>query len=127
MSGCSKQVRTFIQMIDKLVAPRLNKGTINGAGKRLWPSRISKNDAKKNFRVDQGHVHDASGKVYDLILQANKETKSVAVQNFIKKYTCHAKVAKITIDCREGQVSDNEIKAGFLENFEKREREKDFS
>lgn len=127
MSGCAKAVRGFIRRIDNVMTDRLNKGALNGAGKRLWPPRLQKKDAKSEFRFDQGHVYDTSGKVYDIILQPNRESKSPSIQNFIKKRTTHAILAKITVDRTKGNMSTEYFKRELSEDFERRERDGDFS
>src|SRR5271170_6177355 len=126
MSGCKGKVKNFIGLIDQATASRLNKGTLDGAGSRLQPSRTPRNDEDAEFRIDQGHVHDKEGKVYDIVLQANRQAKSEAIKEFVKKNSSHAKLATATIDRTKGDVSAEIIKAKLMADFERREKESDF-
>lgn len=125
MSGCAKSVREFINAINKRIAKRLNNGAVNGMGRRLWPPRTTKNDTNTQFRFDQGHIYGTSRKSYDIILQANREAKSHAVRKFAQKNP-HAILAKMRVNCEEGEVSVKKFKTGLRKDFERRERERNF-
>jgi hypothetical protein len=72
---------------------RILKIAPNRQERRLYPSHTSKHDAKNNFRIDQGGpVHGRPG-VYKVVLQGNKEAKSRACREFIKKYGTHHVIA----------------------------------
>jgi hypothetical protein len=111
MSGCANKVRAFIGKIDTARAARLNQGVPNRDGMRLIPSRTPQNDANSEFRIDRAHVYDAEGKVYDLVLQANRDAKSQSIKDFIKNNTSDAKLASITMDTTECDINAEDLKA----------------
>jgi hypothetical protein len=130
MSGCKKAVKDFISTIDSSVSKKLCKGALNGAGRRLYPSRTPKNDKQTGFRVDQGRVHDKEGTTYDIVLQPNAESTTPAIKGFISKYSTHAKLATMTIDKNENKGKGplaSEIRAALEEDFKRRDEEEDFS
>lgn len=130
MSGCKKGVKDFITTIDSVVSKKLCKGTVNGAGRRLYPSRNPKNDKQNGFRIDQGHVHDKEGTKYDIVVQPNAEASTPAVKEFIAKFSTHAKLATMTIDKSENDgegPSAEAIRIALDEDFKRREAEEDFS
>ena len=129
MSGCKKAVKDFISTIDNSVKSKLFNGISNGVGRRLYPSRTPKNDRAEGFRVDQGHVHNEAGTIYDIVLQPNAEATKPAVKEFIGKYSTHAKLAKTTIDKSENNgkgPSAADIRAALLADFDRRDDEEDF-
>lgn len=82
---------------------RILKIAPNGQGRRLYPSRTSKHDATNNFRIDQGGPVNGRPGVYQVVLQVNKEAKSRACQDFIKKHGTHHVVATAEVS---GQDQD---------------------
>lgn len=130
MSGCKKAVMEFISTIDASVTKKLCKGTLNGAGHRLHPSRTPKNDKKSGFRLDQGHVHDKDGTKYDIVLQPNAEANTAGVKDFVAEHSTHAKLATITFDKNENDgkgPSASAIRIALEADFKRREAEEDFN
>lgn len=130
MSGCKKAVKDFISTIDSSVSKKLCNGSLNGAGRRLYPSRTPQNDKQSGFRIDQGHVHNEEGTKYDIVLQPNAEATTPAVKDFINKYSTHAKLATMTIDKDENKgkgPSASAIREALEVDFKSREADKDFS
>ena len=85
MSGFTKAFVDFISTINCPISKKLRKGTLNGAGHRLFPPRSSKDDKKFNFRIHQGHVYDEAGTKFDIVVQPNAESRSPAIKKLITK------------------------------------------
>lgn len=91
--------------------------------KRLYPPRISSNDEKQGFRIDYGSVCRTNPNILKVILQINKNAKSSALQDALKRAPrgSHTILAEAKIDVRKNDVEKCEdmveqLEAG-LENW----------
>lgn len=126
----STKCRGAKKTIDTAAGNKLLKGTANGAGRRPYPSHTTKKDEVNECRIDQGHVFDDDATTYQIVLQANSQAKSPGLQNLVRKYSSHAILATFTIDKSENDgkgPSVSKIREGLLADFERREKEEDFS
>jgi hypothetical protein len=125
--------RAIAQFIGKHVTSKSHdkflNPSVNGAGRRIVPSRTSQNDEASQCRIDQGQFHDTNLTKYTIVLQPNKEAASKGMKDFIAKYSTHAKLATMTIDL-EANDGDGptveDIREGLLRDFQEREETKNF-
>ncbi|KAF2434795.1 hypothetical protein EJ08DRAFT_646265 [Tothia fuscella] len=82
MSPISKS--TFQKFFNQIpLATVIQKAVNSERGQRLWPSRTSRNDSQKNFRLDRGSQL-ADGRV-ELIIQANKNAENKGFEKVLRR------------------------------------------